>query len=326
MQLTIHYDLRHPAQFGVDGATIYAAALDQIRWADDNGFATVGFGEHHQSPDGYIPSPLVVAAAVGAATSTMRCQVSTVIAPLHDPIRLAEDIAVADNCLGGRLDVALAVGYVRDDFALFDKSFADRGRAMEAMVPLLRQAWTGEEFEYRGRTVRVTPRPVQQPMPILMGASVRRTIARAARLADGFRPPMPELWEVWREECVAAGRPDPGPLHPRGPIFLWVTTEDKDEVWRRLEPHILHQINSYAAWTHAAWGRAAGPFVPTADVTDIRQGGAYQVLTPDEAVALGHELGADGELRFSPLLAGIDPSWSAAMLETVERHVLPDLP
>ncbi len=74
----------------------------------------MSLGEHHQSPDGYISSPLVVAGAVGACTSDIRCLVSTIVAPLHDPIRLAEDIAVADLCLGGRLDVALAAGYVAD--------------------------------------------------------------------------------------------------------------------------------------------------------------------------------------------------------------------
>jgi alkanesulfonate monooxygenase SsuD/methylene tetrahydromethanopterin reductase-like flavin-dependent oxidoreductase (luciferase family) len=251
--------------------------------------------------------------------------VSTIVAPLHDPLRLAEDVAVADNCLGGRLDVAIAAGYVADDFAAFGKDFAARGAFMEELVPLLRRAWTGEPFEYRGTTVRITPRPVQDPMPIGMGGSVPRTIERAARLADYFRPPMPGLWKTYRQACADLGRPDPGPLARRGPIFLWVTDEDPDAVWERLTPHILHQINSYAAWTHAAWGRATGPFVPTSDVTDVRQGGAYQVLTPAETIDLAESLGDGGELRFSPLLAGIDPDWSNAMLDLVEREVLPAL-
>ncbi|MDH4171660.1 MAG: LLM class flavin-dependent oxidoreductase [Acidimicrobiia bacterium] len=324
-RLSIHYDLRHPQHFGVSGADIYAAALDQIAWADANGFERVGFGEHHQSPDGYIPSPLVIAGAVGAVTTRIRCLVSTIVAPLHDPIRLAEDIAVADNCLGGRLDVAIAAGYVRDDFALFGKDFADRGNHMERVVPLLRQAWTGEPFEHHGTTVRVTPRPVQDPMPLLMGGSVRKTINRAARLADGFRPPMPVLWEVWREERQNEGHPDPGPLPRSGPIFLWVTTDDKERTWDWLEPHILHQVNSYAGWTHAAWGRAAGPFIPATGLDDLRQGGTYQVLTPDETIVLARSLGDEGELRFSPLLAGIDPARARPMLELVEREVLPAL-
>lgn len=326
-RLSVHYDLRHPAEFGVSGADLYAAALDQIAWADEQGFATVGFGEHHRSPDGYLPSPLTVAGAVGARTTRIRCQISTILAPLYDPIRLAEDIAVADNLLGGRLDVAIAAGYVREDFEAFGKDYAGRGAFMEAIVPFLRAAWTGEPFEHEGRTIRVTPRPVQDPMPILMGGSVPVTIRRAARLGDGYRPPMPGLWKVYRDACVEVGKPDPGPFPRQGPIFLWVVASeaDKEDAWARLTPHILHQINSYAAWTHAAFGRAAGPFVPTQDLTDVRQDGAYQVLTPDEVIELARSLGDDGDLRFSPLLAGIDPVWSNEMLALVEREVLPAL-
>ena len=322
-RLSIHYDLRHPEQFGVTGADIYAAALEQIAWADAHGFERVGFGEHHQSPDGYIPSPLIVAGAVGAVTERIRCLVSTIVAPLHDPIRLAEDVAVADNCLGGRLDVAIAAGYVRGDFDLFGRDFTDRGRFMEDVVPLLRQAWSGEPFEHNGATVQVTPRPVQEPMPLLMGGSVRKTINRAARLADGYRPPMPRLWDVYRQECEREGQPDPGPLPPTGPIFLWVTTDDIDATWDWLEPHILHQVNSYSAWTNAAWGRAAGPFVPKTDVADLRTDGTYQVLTPEQAIELARSLGDDGELRLSPLLAGISPTRAEAMLALFERAVLP---
>ncbi|MDH5291700.1 MAG: LLM class flavin-dependent oxidoreductase, partial [Acidimicrobiia bacterium] len=92
-----------------------------------------------------------------------------------------------------------------------------------------------------------------------------------------------------------------------------------------LEPHILHQVNSYAGWTHAAWGRAAGPFIPATGLDDLRQGGTYQVLTPDETIVLARSLGDEGELRFSPLLAGIDPARARPMLELVEREVLPAL-
>lgn len=321
--ISLHYDLRHPGAFGVSGRDIYAAMLDQVAWGDEVGVARVGLGEHHQSEDGYVSNPLVVAAAIGGRTRRLRVMVSTVLAPLYDPIRLAEEIATADLCLGGRLDVAIAGGYVEADFHLFGADFAGRGRYMEEIVGVLRRAWTGEPFEYRGRTVRVTPRPVQDPMPVLMGGSTRRTIERAARLADGYRPPMPGLWKVYREACMSVGAPDPGPLPRQGPIFCWVTTDDVDEVWGRLTPHILHQINSYARWTHEAWGRATGPFVPTSDVNDVRQGGAYEVLKPEEAVALANDLGAEGELRFSPLLAGIDPSWAWDMLGLVEREVLP---
>jgi alkanesulfonate monooxygenase SsuD/methylene tetrahydromethanopterin reductase-like flavin-dependent oxidoreductase (luciferase family) len=320
------FDLRHPPQFATTGADLYRAALDMCAWADERGFARIGLGEHHQSPDGYIPAPLLFASAVGARTRTVRVRISILLALLYDPVRLAEEIAVADLCLGGRLDVGLGVGYVEDDFAAFGVDYRTRGKALDALVPFLRRAWTGEPFEHLGTTVRVTPRPVQDPMPIHLGGASRRGIERAVQLGDGYFPPgLPAGWERYRRRLAELGRPDPGPYPRRGPIFLWVTTEPKDDVWERLAPHVRHQIDSYAAWTTSAYGRPDGPFVPSRDVAELRQGGAYDVVTPDEAVELARSLGPDGELTFNPLLAGIDPADAWAMLDLVDREVLPHL-
>ncbi len=67
MKLEISYDMRAP-DFGAPAREIYAAALEQASWADELGFDTIGLGEHHCSSDGYNPSPLVLAAAMGART------------------------------------------------------------------------------------------------------------------------------------------------------------------------------------------------------------------------------------------------------------------
>ena len=146
------------------------------------------------------------------------------------------------------------------------------------------------------------------------------------QLGDGYFPPgMPAGWRRYRRRLLELGRTDPGDYPQRGPIFLWVTTEPKEEVWARLAPHIRHQIDSYAAWTTGAYGRPSGPFVPSRDIDSLRQGGAYDVVTPDEAIELAQRLGPEGELTFNPLLAGIDPGAAWKMLELVDREVLPAL-
>ncbi len=325
--LALDFDLRHPEHVGASGPATYATALDIIGWADDIGFERVAFGEHHQSPDGYLPCPLVFAAAAGARTRRMRIRISILLALLYDPLRLAEEVAVADLCTRGRLDLGLGVGYVEDDFTAFGRDYHQRGRNLDELVAFLRQAWTDEPFEHNGTTVRVTPRPFQDPMPIYLGGGAsRRSIERAATLADGFfAPGMQRPWEAYRKTCAALGKPDPGSWAPRGPIFLWVTTRDKDETWARLAPHIRHQIDSYGQWTKTGLGTATGPYIPTNDTESLRQGGAYQVVTPDEAIALATGLGPAGELHLNPLLAGIDPDEAWAMLRTFEREVLPHL-
>ena len=320
------FDLRHPPQFGTSGRDLYAAALDIIEWGEEKGFRRVALGEHHQSPDGYIPAPLLFASAIGGRTRRIRVQISVLLGPLYNPVRLAEEIAVADLCLQGRLEPSVASGYVEPDFDMFGADYANRGQTMEELIPFLRKAWTGEPFEYRGQTIQVTPRPAQDPMRIFMGGGNRRTIERAVRLADGFiAPGGGDVWEIYREVSREQGKPDPGPYPQTSPMFLWITTEDKAKVLDRLGPHIRHQIASYGAWTEAAFGKQSGPYADTSEADIMAGRGNYQILDPEEAIQLGNSLGRRGWLMFNPLLAGIDPAEAWKMLHLAEERVFPYL-
>src|SRR3954466_10462172 len=97
----------------------YQALLDMCAWADERGALFLGLSEHHGADDGYLPSPLVIAAAIAARTSTARIGINALIAPLHDPLRLAADAAVVDLLSQGRLDLTIAGGYVADEFDMF---------------------------------------------------------------------------------------------------------------------------------------------------------------------------------------------------------------
>lgn len=326
-QLVLTFDLRHPPELGASGAAQYAAALDIIEWADERGFRRVMFGEHHQSPDGYLSAPLVFAAAVGGRTKRIRAQISVLLAPLYNPVRLAEEFAVADLCLQGRLDAAVAAAYVEADFDMFEVDYKHRGMAMEELVPFLRRAWTGEPFEYRGKTIRVTPKPAQDPIRVYMGGGTRKTIDRAVRLSDGWiAPGSDEAWSLYREICVHHGKPDPGEFPTSGPMFLWVTVEDKKQVLDRLAPHILHQAETYAAWAQMAFSGAHKHPYALRNLDDVVAGvGQYQILDPEETVELANRLGRRGWLVLNPLMSGIDPDEAWKMLRVVEERVLPNL-
>jgi alkanesulfonate monooxygenase SsuD/methylene tetrahydromethanopterin reductase-like flavin-dependent oxidoreductase (luciferase family) len=320
------FDLRHPPQFPTSGRELYAAALDIIAWGEEHHFRRVTLGEHHQSSDGYLPSPLTFAAAIGGRTSTIRVMVSVILAPLYHPVRLAEEIAVADLCLNGRLEPALAAGYVEDDFDMFGVDYRGRGHLMDELMPFLRRALTGEPFEWHGRTIRVTPASAQQPMRLYMGGSRRPAIERAVRLADGFvAPGGPDAWAVYREVSVAHGKPDPGEYPENGPMFIWVTTEDKRKVLERLAPHIAHQQASYGVWTRDAFGEEEGPYASTGGDDPLHGRGNYQILDPEEAIELGSRLGRRGWMMFNPLMAGIEPDEAWKMLHTLEGRVFPYL-
>lgn len=323
MELVLSYDMRAPG-FGARAPDLYAAALDQATWADDLGFDVIGLGEHHASPDGYNPSPLVLAAAMGARTRRIALRTSVLLAPLYDPIKLAEDAAVTQLATGGRLVLGIGGGYRPAEFELFGKRLEDRWQAIGDTIELLRLAWRGEPFEWRGRRCHVTPRPDPAP-PILLGGSSAAAARRAARIADGWFPPLePALWPPYREACIELGKPDPGPYPAQGPIFLWIS-HDPESAWRRLLPHALHQMRSYAAWTAESFGKPDGPYARGVSEDTVRTSGAYRVVTPEDAVEIASALGPDGVLYLNPLLAGIAPEASFEMLRLYEREVHPHI-
>ncbi len=279
--------------------------------------------EHHGSPDGYLPSPLVLAAAIAARTRHMRLVIAALIAPLHDPIRLAEDLAVLDVVSAGRVVPVLGAGYVESEFRTFGRELSERGPVMDEIVGLLERAWSGEPFQYRDTTVRVTPRPVQRPRPpIFLGGASAVAARRAARLADHFVPARPELFEVFRAERRALGRPDPGPLPPSLSHFVHVA-DDPDAAWARIAPHALHENNTYAAWARAAG--VEGPYRHAEDADALRASGTHVVWTPDALIARLRELGPTALVTLHPLMGGLDPQLGWQSLELIEKRVLPVL-
>ncbi len=324
IQFRLRYDLRCPAALGSDPVALYAAALAQCRWADRLGFESVILSEHHGVEDGYLPAATVFGAAVAGCTRGLRIRLAALVAALHDPLRLAEELAVLDLASGGRLDLVLANGYVAEEFAMFGRTVAERARAVEEAVEVLERAWSGQPFVHRGRTVRVTPRPAQRPRPpIWLGGSSRPAARRAARIADGFAPSTPASWEDYREALRERGAADPGPL-PRsaGGMFLHVA-EDPDAAWERIAPHALHEMNSYGRWA-AASGADTG-YVSVEDADALRARGLYRVITPKACVELLAKMGAGGSFTLHPLMGGLDPDLAWQSLALIEHEVLPAL-
>ena len=132
-------------------------------------------------------------------------------------------------------------------------------------------------------------------------------------------------WEAYRKACLEVGKADPGPWVARGPIFLWVTTDDKDAMWERLAPTSATRSTRTDNGHEPGSGKRRGPYIPTGDLDSLKQDGTYQVLTPDEGVELAGQLGTHGELHLNPLLAGINPEEAWKMLRTFEAEVLPHI-
>ena len=208
----LRFDFRNPPIAGTAMAERYAAALDMAEWADRLGCVTIVVSEHHGSPDGYLPSPVPMVAAMAARTTHVRFTIAALIAPFYDPLRLAEDLVVLDNLSRGRVDVVLAGGYVADEFAMFGVPMNERAKRVTETVATLRSAFAGQPFDFRGRHLCVTPGPFRPGGPgISLGGTSEAAARRAARIADGFIPSDPGVWDFYRDETTKLGKPDPGP-------------------------------------------------------------------------------------------------------------------
>ena len=320
MLFGLRFDLRNPSFAGTTLAERYEAALEMAEWADRLGCVSIALSEHHGSPDGYLPSPLTMVAAMVARTTNVRFLVAALIAPFYDPMRLAEDLAVLDHLSRGRVDVVLGGGYVRDEFTMFDVPMGERARRVTEVVHTLKAASTGEPFEYRGRTVHVTPAPFREGGPtVILGGSSEAAARRAARIADGFLPSVPAVWDFYRDEVHRLGRPDPGPS-PIGENRAVMLATDVERGWEQMGPFFHHEANAYGAWQ--AQEGVASPYRSATDLDALRNSGQYAVLTPDQYVE---------ELRTAPFpfamlhpLCGgmpIDLAWSS--LHLFERDVIP---
>ncbi len=319
MLFGLRFDLRNPAFSGVEMGDRYRAMLDMAEWADQRGGLYLSVSEHHGSDDGYLPSPLTMVAAIAARTKTIRIGINALIAPFYDPLRLAEDAAVVDLLSGGRLDLTLGGGYVPAEFEMFGVNSSERPARIRETVETLRAAWTGEPFDFRGRTVRVTPVPAQPGGPkIQLGGSSEAAARRAARIGDGFIPAEPQWWEHYRDECLKLGKPDPGPGMAATATTV-VLAGDPEAMWPKLGPYFLHETNSYGAWKQAA--NVASPYSAMLGVDEVRASGQYRILTPEE---FAEEM-STAELPFAlfhPMVGGIPPELAWESLRLFEARFL----
>ncbi len=318
----LRFDMRCPEWSDASPADLYEAAVEMSRYAEQHGAAAIVVSEHHHSEDGYLPSPLVLASAIAAATEHVPIQVGALILPLHDPVRIAEDMVILDQLSRGRVSYVVAVGYRPEEYAMFGQDFAGRGQRMDASLEALRSAFAGEPFEYDGRSAWVRPKPHTPGGPmLLMGGRSRVALRRAARFGMGVvTEGGTGLQDFYLEECRKHGT-EPGMFidTPEGNVTSAFVAEDPDAAWERYGPHLLHDARMYADWMGESHGSVSKS--TAGDVAALRaEQGSYRIFSVDEAIAHVRERGM---LGLQPLCGGLPPALAWQSLRLVAEQVMP---
>jgi alkanesulfonate monooxygenase SsuD/methylene tetrahydromethanopterin reductase-like flavin-dependent oxidoreductase (luciferase family) len=337
LDLGLMFSFRNPAKWRRPFTEVYRDELKLIQQAEEMGYDTIWLTEHHFADDGYSPSIVTIAAAVAAVTERVRIGFNLLLLPLHNAIRVAEDIATLDVISGGRIDVGLGQGYATHEFAGYGIPRSERlGRFVEG-IEVLKGLWTQDTFSYSGRhyeidSARLVPKPVQQPMPPLwIGATTGKAVARAGRLgAHLLGLNFPHLQRVYESALTEAGHD----LDAAKVLQLhWTHVADSaDQAWAEAGPHFHHLLSVYAQWNNesaATGGGGVETVVPPLE--DLR--GAYNLMfdpkfgSPDEvrdALRAANERLRTTHLGLG-VLPGVDPQLTRRSMEQFMSDVAPGL-
>ena len=321
----VWYDFRNPEPWVQSYEGLYAELLDQIVWAETLGYGSVWLSEHHFTDDGYTPSPMVIAGAVGARTKTMVIGTNVLLLPMHDPIRVAEDAATLSILTGGRFDLGVALGYRKEEFYGFRLDISKRTSMLEEATEVIRRAWSGEPVDFEGKRysvpdVRVTPAPEHRPQ-LLMGGMNQVAIDRVARLADGFLCAVPGHLPMYTEALTKVGKnPAEGSVY----TGVWaIIDDDPEKMWSQVGDHALYQVNEYIRWG------AFGDLSPFEHRDEVVAAGMYQLwdaaTATTELTALLSEWPQIKDVYFWSRLPGEPIESSSRRVEYLATQVIPEV-
>jgi alkanesulfonate monooxygenase SsuD/methylene tetrahydromethanopterin reductase-like flavin-dependent oxidoreductase (luciferase family) len=185
MRFGTYYFLQAPP--AIDHAEVIQREIEQMVWTEELGFDSIWLTEHHFIDYGLSVSPSVLAAAAAMRTQRVRIGLAAAILPFHDPIRLAEELALVDILSGGRLDVGVGRGNRPVEFEGLRVPQVENRERFEETLAIMVRAWTEERFSFEGRhftipEVRVIPKPLQRPHPPLYVVCVSPDTVEATAL------------------------------------------------------------------------------------------------------------------------------------------------
>ncbi len=248
------YDLWQKPPLG-DYARFYPECFEEIEEAERLGYTGVWLSEHHFVDDGYVPSPLVVAAAVAARTQRMTIRTNVLLLPLHHPLRVAEDAAVADLVSSGRFVLGVGLGYVQHEFEVLGFNRKYRPSLFEENAEIIRRAWKKGRIGYDGKLMALRGPAIRAELgggaPDLH-RRLRGAVDRSRRPDGGWVPRLRgrgefvKTYRRVREAFARYGRADED--FPFVASRVGYVHEYSERARSDVAPAIAYQRSRYAKW------------------------------------------------------------------------------
>ncbi len=230
----------------------------QVRAARDAGFDLICTGQHYLAAPYQMSASFPLLARLAAEAGDLEVAATVVLAPLHNPVELAESVATMDAICDGRFIFGVGLGYREEEYAAFGIARSERVARLREALEVMKLLWTREEVEFEGRYYRVprvapATRPVQQPHPpIWVAANNDAAIRRAARWGYPWLVnPHATLnlvagqWAGYQTALEKAGQPLPEARPMMRELYV---ARDRETALMESEPYLAPKYAAYAAW------------------------------------------------------------------------------
>lgn len=251
------FSLFYFASDAAGGRDQYRLLIEGAKFADENGFAAVWTPERHFTQSGGLyPNPSITSAALATVTNKVQLRAGSVVLPLHNPIRVAEEWAVVDNLSNGRAAISFASGWHANDFVMAPANYASRRQIMDRDIALFRKLWAGETIVLPSGTgengsIRIFPQPVQKEIPLWLTSSGDSDTFRMAgelgvnlltHLSGQSTEELGEKIGIYRKAWQQSGKTGRGQVTVM--LHTFVST-DMDSAWKKVRKPLWDYLKNY---------------------------------------------------------------------------------